>query len=73
MISWVLYFSSIIFFVASFDVEDMIEKLSMVTININSGQDTATFSADTWKMTLYDPHLLEQGKGIEVSRSKLVD
>ena len=50
----------------------MLEKLSMVTININSGQDTATFSSDTLKMTLYDPHLLEQGKGIEISRSRLV-
>ena len=46
---------------------DAIENISMVTININPDQDMATFSSDTWKMTLYDLNLVEWGKGIGIS------
>ena len=51
-------------FVAYFNVVDKITILSMVTFNINSGQATTIFSADTWKMTLYDMYFLEWGKEI---------
>ena len=67
----VLSLSSIKNIVSSFDAADVIENLSMVIINSNSGQATITFSADTWKMTLYYMYLLERGNYIGMSRRKL--
>ena len=51
-------------FVESFDVAYTIENLFMVTIKINSGQDTDNFSADTWKISLYDLHFCNGGSGL---------
>ena len=47
--------------------------MSMVKINRNSVQSTATFYADTCKMNLCFLHLLEWGKLIGMSYRKLVD
>ena len=60
-ISRVLYFSYINYFVTFFDAVNVIENLSMVTLNSNSGQATTTFSNYTYKITLYDIYLLEWG------------
>ena len=48
-------------FMESFDAEDTVENLSMVTININSGQSMATFSYDTCITTLCGIYLSEWG------------
>ena len=50
-------------FLVSFDEADAPANMPMVTMNINSGQDTATFSSDKYKMTHCYLHLLEHGKG----------
>ena len=59
-------------FVASLDATDMISHRSMAEVINNSGQDIDNYSADTWKMTLYDLYLLGWGKGIGMSCKKSV-
>ena len=60
-------------FVASIDLEDMIENVSIVKISSNSGKDMTKISAVTWEMIVYGMYFLERGKEIGMSHKTIVE